>query len=129
MLDFDKMILRERKWMLYLLAIFVLGIGFTPYTRVFNGLLLGGAVSFYNLWLLQRKTKVLTESVASTGKAKGGLGTFSRFAAVILAVLIAIRFPSTFQIISVVAGIVSSYVIIVADVFLRLLSDRKQKNS
>lgn len=41
MFEFDSMVARQRKWMLYFLALFVLGAGFLPYTRVFNGLVLG----------------------------------------------------------------------------------------
>ncbi|WP_087973632.1 ATP synthase subunit I [Oceanobacillus rekensis] len=128
MSEYDKMVTRQRKWMLYLLAIFVIGLGFSSYNQVFNGLLLGGVVSFYNLWLLQHKTKALGKAVADTGKVRGGLGTFSRLASTILAVLIALRFNETFHIIAVVFGIISSYIVIGLDISIRLIADKEKRN-
>ncbi|MFC4024965.1 ATP synthase subunit I [Oceanobacillus longus] len=125
MSEYDKMVTRQRKWMLFLLAIIVIGSGFSSYNQVFNGLLLGGAVSFYNLWLLQHKTKALGKAIAETGKVRGGLGTFSRLAATILAVLIALRFNETFHIIAVVFGIISSYIVIGLDVGMRLIKNKE----
>jgi ATP synthase protein I len=122
MFDFDSMVARQRKWMLYLLALFVLGAGFLPYTRVFNGLVLGGAISFYNLWLLQHKTRVLGDTVAKTGEPKSGLGTLSRMAAAVLAVFVATRYEENFHIIAVVIGLMSSYLVMGLDGFIRLLS-------
>lgn len=124
--DFDSMVVRQRKWMLYLLATLVLGAGFTPYTRVFNGLVLGGAISFYNLWLLQHKVKVLGDQVADTGKARGGLGTFSRMAAAVLGVLIAIRFDENFHIIAVIVGLMLSYLVIALDGVFRFVFRKKK---
>ncbi|RLL42904.1 ATP synthase subunit I [Oceanobacillus piezotolerans] len=128
MSDFENMIIRQRKWMLYLLAVLVLGTVFTSHPRIFNSLLLGASVSFYNLWLLQHKTNAFGKTVAETGKARGGLGTFSRLAASILAVLIALRFEETFHIIAVVIGIVSSYFIMALDGIVQFIKHNKSKN-
>lgn len=128
MSEYDKMVTRQRKWMLYLLAIFVIGSGFSSYQQVFNSLLLGGVVSFYNLWLLQHKTKTLGKAVVEAGKVRGGLGTFSRLAATILAVLIALRFNETFHIIAVVFGIISSYIVIFLDISIRLIADKENRS-
>lgn len=129
MFEFDSMAARQRRWMLYLLALFVLGAGFLPYTRVFNGLVLGGVISFYNMWLLQRKTKMLGDVVADTGEARGSLGTFSRMAAAVLGVIVAVRFEENFHIIAVVIGIMSSYLVIGLDGFTRLLSKGKDQDN
>ena len=126
MFEFDTMVARQRKWMLYLLALFVLGAGFLSYPRVFNGLVLGGAVSFYNLWLLQRKTRMLGDIVAQGEDARGSLGTFSRMAAAILATVVAIRFEENFHIIAVVIGIMSSYFVLGLDGLVRLLSHKEE---
>ena len=128
MSEYDKMVTRQRKWMLYLLATFVIGSGFSSYQQVFNSLLLGGVVSFYNLWLLQHKTKTLGKAVVEAGKVRGGLGTFSRLAATILAVLIALRFNETFHIIAVVFGIISSYIVIFLDISIRLIADKENRS-
>lgn len=123
--EFDSMVARQLKWMLYLLALIVLGAGFLPYTRIFNGLLLGGAISFYNLWLLKRKTQLMGDTAAEDGKARGGLGTFSRMAAAVLGVLIAIRFEENFHIIAVVIGIMLSYLIMGLQGLIHLIFNRK----
>ncbi|WP_047983785.1 ATP synthase subunit I [Ornithinibacillus californiensis] len=105
---------RQRKWMFYLLAILVLGAGFTPYLRIFLGLLLGSAISFYNLYLLQKKTIEFTEAVATKQKARG-LGTFSRLAAVALAVILSLRYEEYFNMIAVIIGLMTSYLVIMID--------------
>lgn len=127
MFEFDSMVGRQRKWMLYLLALFVLGAGFLPYDRVFNGLVLGGVISFYNLWLLQHKTKQFGDNVAESGEVKSGLGTFSRMAAAVLAVFVATRFEENFHIIAVVIGLVSSYLVMGLDGIVRMISMRKDR--
>lgn len=124
--EFDRMVLRQRKWMLYLLALLVLGAGFLPYTRVFNGLVLGGAISFFNLWLLQHKTKVIGDDAAEKGEAQGSLGTLSRMAAAILAAVIAIRFEEHFHIIAVVIGLMLSYIVILLDRSIYFLSEKDE---
>lgn len=116
MSNYDLMITRQRKWMFYLLAILVLGAGFTPYPRIFLGLLLGSTASFYNLWLLQKKINDVGEAVAKEKKVKG-VGTLGRLASVALAVLIALRFEEHFHIIAVVFGLMTSYVVIIVDFF------------
>jgi ATP synthase protein I len=116
MSQYENMIARERKWMFYLLAIWVLGAGFTPYPRIFLGLLLGSAVSFYNLWLLQRKIDALGEAAAKKQKVKD-VSVLSRLAAVGIAVMIALRFEDYFHIIAVVAGLMTSYLVIMIDFF------------
>lgn len=110
----EKRYARQRKWMFYLLAVFVLGAGFTPYLRIFLGLLLGSAISFYNLYLLQTKTIEFTEAVAKKEKARG-LGTISRFAAVALAVIVALRYEEYFHMIAVIIGLMTSYLVIMID--------------
>lgn len=124
MSNYESMIARQRKWMLYLLAIFVLGAGFTPYLPIFLGLLLGSAVSFYNLWLLQRKINVFGKKVAEQGSTLG-IGTFSRLAAAALAVLITLRFEEKFHIIAVVIGLATSYIVIMVEFFFRTMSRSK----
>ncbi|MBP1948859.1 ATP synthase subunit I [Virgibacillus litoralis] len=114
MSNYQNMATRQRKWMFYLLAILVLGAGFTPYQSIFLGLLLGSIVSFYNLWLLQRKTNDFAESVEKNQSARG-LGTVSRLAAVALAVIIALRFEEHFHIIAVLIGLMTSYLVIIID--------------
>lgn len=125
MLDFDRAVTSQRKWMLYLLAVLFLGAGFTPYPRIFLGLILGTAVSFYNLWLLQRKVKYLGKAVLNQTKM-GGLGTLSRIASSVLAVIIALQFEEHFHLYSVVIGLATSYLIMMIDMFVRAMIDAMQ---
>jgi ATP synthase protein I len=111
---YDILIARQRKWMFYFLAILVVGAGFTPYIRIFLGLLLGSIVSFYNLYLLQRKIDDFAKAVEKKQPARG-LGTISRFAAAAAAIIIAIRFAAYFNMIAVIIGLMTSYLIIMID--------------
>ena len=59
--DYKLIYKRVRKYILYLLALYVLGWGFTSHQTVFLGLILGTSLSLFNLWLLVRKTKKFGE--------------------------------------------------------------------
>jgi ATP synthase protein I len=113
-MDYTKMTKRQRKWMLYLLALLFLGWGFTSYKDVFLGLILGSSISFYNLWLLQRKINHVGQAAAKNTTARA-IGTFSRFAGAALAVVIALRYPQYFHMIAVVIGLITIYIVIMID--------------
>ena len=111
---YQQMMARQRKWMFYLLALLVLGWGITPWEPVFLGLLLGSALSFYNLWLMQRKIRKLGEASAENTSVRG-IGTFTRLASGALAVVIALQFEEYFHLISVVLGLMAAYFVILID--------------
>ncbi|MBM7714492.1 ATP synthase protein I [Bacillus thermophilus] len=123
--DLQQLFNRHRKYILYLLAIFVLGWGFTKHQSIFMGLILGTILSFFNLWSMVRRTNQVGEAVAK-GKTVRSLGTLSRMAAAVLAVLIATNYPERFHLISVVIGLMTSYVVIMIDAIISL-SFRKDK--
>ena len=114
MQQYELMITRQRKWMFYLLALLVLGAGFTPYPSVFLGLLLGAAVSFYNLWLMQRKIEQFGQAAARQHTSRG-IGTFSRLASTALAIIVALQFEELFHLIAVIIGLMTAYLVIVID--------------
>ncbi|WP_028784107.1 ATP synthase subunit I [Thalassobacillus devorans] len=118
MQQYHHMITRQRKWMFYLLAAFILGWGFTDYKSFFMGLLLGTAFSFINLLQMQRKIRKSMDHADSDQRKSYKLGTFSRFAAAGLAVLIAFQFPEHIHIIGVVIGLVTIYFVIIIDFLL-----------
>src|SRR5690625_2248438 len=91
MSNYRTMAIRQRKWMFILLLLAAIEAAVLPFKQFFLGLLLGIAISFYNLWLLQRKTDILADSAEKYGKRKG-IGTISRLASAALGVLIAIRY-------------------------------------
>ncbi|QDP41664.1 ATP synthase subunit I [Radiobacillus deserti] len=112
--EYQRMITRQRKWMFYLLSLLVLGAGFTPYPRIFLGLLLGTVISFYNLWLMQRKINQLGLATIQNRRMQG-IGTFTRLASGAAAVLIALRFEEYFHLIAVIIGLMTAYVVIMID--------------
>lgn len=121
MSEYESMIKRQRKWMLYLLAIFVLGAILSSNPIFFNGLLLGGTISYYNLWNLQRKINRFGES-AVAGRPVRGIGTLTRMISAGLAVIIALRFETHFHLIGVIIGLVISYMVIMIDFGIRTFS-------
>jgi ATP synthase protein I len=112
--EFIEMYNRQRKWTLYLLAIYVLGWGFTSYQTIFLGLILGTCFSFLNLWLLIRRMKSFDKAV-SMGKKVRSLGSMSRMATAAIAGIIALKYPENFNIIYVVLGLMTSYIVIMID--------------
>ncbi|WML41649.1 ATP synthase subunit I [Neobacillus sp. OS1-2] len=118
--ELQLMFSRQRKWMFTLLSIYVLGWGFTSYQSIFLGLVVGTSLSLFNLWLMVRKMNQFDNAVTQ-GKKVRSLGSFSRFASAALAVIIAMRFPEHLHLISVVIGLMTSYIVIMIDFFIRSL--------
>lgn len=115
MSNYRTMAKRQRKWMLFLLALLIILSILMPYEHFFQGMLLGVAISFYNLWLLQRKADLLGEAAQKDGSKKG-IGTISRLAAAALGALIAIRYD--FSIIGYIIGLMAVYPVIMIDFIL-----------
>lgn len=118
---------RYTKYTLYLTALFVLGWGFTPYQSIFQGLLLGTVFSYINLLTAHRRIARLGQAITE-GKKMYSLGMLQRFAYAILAVLIATRYPEHFHLVSVVIGLMITYIIILIDSLFQIknLSHRKR---
>lgn len=123
MSEYNQMIKRQRKWMLYLLAIFVLGSGFSSFPNIFNGLLLGGIISFYNMWNLQRNISRFGDSVVNNNP-KIGIGTFTRLASAGLAIVVAIKLEDYFNLIGVIVGLVISYVVVLVEFGIRTFTQK-----
>ncbi len=115
---------RVRKYILYLLALYVLGWGFTSYQSIFLGLILGTSLSLFNLWVLDRKMKQFGEVMVNGGKIHS-LGLLTRMATAIFAVLIAMEYSNYIHLISVVIGLMTAYIVIMIDNFLALFHLRK----
>jgi ATP synthase protein I len=117
MLEIGTIFKRQQKFILFLLAIYVLGWGFTPYQSIFLGLLFGTCLSLFNLWLMVRKTVNFGESVLQ-GKKVRSVGSFSRMATAAFAVIIALEYPQMLHLISIVLGLMTAYIVIMIDFFL-----------
>lgn len=115
--EYRSMFIRVRKYIFYLLAIFVLGWGFTSYQEVFLGLILGTSLSLVNLWLLVKRMDRFSRQF-DKGKVIKSLGFFSRVAVAILGVFIALEYPEYFHLISVIIGLMATYVVIMIDYFI-----------
>lgn len=124
--EFVQMFQRQRKYLLFLLAFFILGWGFTPYKPVFLGLFIGTTASLYNLWLMYKKTNQFGEVVVHGGKMRS-LGLLSRMAAAGLVVFIAIKKPDQIHLVSMVIGLMTSYIVIMIDFFIQLIFKRPEE--
>ncbi|MBM4761536.1 ATP synthase subunit I [Bacillus sp. B15-48] len=124
MQEWQQLTIRYRKYMFYLLALYVLGWGFTSYQPVFAGLILGTSLGFFNMWLLARKTNTLGQAVTS-GTTVRTLGTLSRMATAVLAVIVALRYPDIFHFISVIIGLMTYVIVIMIDLFFHSILIRK----
>ncbi|MGD7022873.1 ATP synthase subunit I [Rossellomorea vietnamensis] len=120
MTEIQQMYNRHRKYIFYLLSIYVLGWGFTDYQAVFLGLALGTAISLFNHWLLVRKTVNFGDKVLAGEKIRS-LGTTSRMASAIFAAIIAVRFPELLHLPSVIFGLMTSYLVIMIDYLIQQL--------
>ncbi|MCF6410924.1 ATP synthase subunit I [Pseudalkalibacillus salsuginis] len=107
---------RYIKYCLYLLSICVLGWAVTSYKQVFLGLVLGIAVSMYNVWSMHRRIDRVGQAVTEGKKVKT-MGSLSRLMTAGLAVLIATRFPEHFNLIAVVVGLLMIYLIMLIDFY------------
>jgi ATP synthase protein I len=112
------MVSRQLKWMFYILAIFVIGWGFTEYQTIFAGLMLGAGISTFNLWLLQLKINRIGQGVVDRDEKKRTLGMLTRFATAALAAVIGLQYPEIFNMIAVMIGLMTPYLVIIIDYFL-----------
>ncbi|KHD86695.1 ATP synthase subunit I [Heyndrickxia ginsengihumi] len=116
---------RQRKYMFFLLFLYLLGVGIPSYRPIFLGLLLGTTISLFNLRMLAKKTLSVTEGVQEVGRKKyRSLGTTWRMAAALAAVMIATKYPAIFNLLSVIIGIVTCYVVIMIDLMLSIIFDK-----
>ncbi|WP_316570567.1 ATP synthase subunit I [Neobacillus sp. YIM B06451] len=116
MSDLRAIYFRVRRYLYFLLSLYVLGWGFTAHKSIFAGLVLGTACSLFNLWLMVRKTDKFGDAVMK-GKKVRSLGSFNRMATAALAAIIALKYPDQFHLISVVVGLMTSYIVIMIDFF------------
>ncbi|GAD12916.1 ATP synthase protein I [Geobacillus kaustophilus GBlys] len=101
---------------MYLLAIYTLGFGFTPYKTVFLSLILGTSISLLMVWNLTWKIEKFGQAVAARKKVRT-LGTLSRLALAALAAVIVLTYPQYFHIAPTVLGLMTSYIVIIIDFF------------
>ena len=84
---------------------------------MFLGLILGTSLSLINLWLLVKRMDRFSKQF-DKGKVIKSLVFFSRVAISILGVFIALEYPEYFHLISVIIGLMATYVVIMIDYFI-----------
>ena len=117
MLEVHIVFKRYLKYTFTLLSVYVILWGITPYKAEALGMVLGTLIGTYNIWLLSRKTEQLGEMVAQKRGMKS-IGTISRMAAAVLAVVIAMRYPDTFNVFFVILGLMTGYLVIMIDLII-----------
>ncbi|MDA7025390.1 ATP synthase subunit I [Bacillus sp. CLL-7-23] len=110
---------RQQKYVMYVLAAYVLGYGILPYQALFLGLIIGTAFSYFNLWLLMRRMQAFDKAVAK-GKMIRSLGTASRFCNAIIAVAIAFKYNEDVHMAGVIVGLMTIYPVIMIDSIIQL---------
>ncbi|KSU81851.1 ATP synthase protein I [Fictibacillus enclensis] len=117
---------RYIKITLFMLSFFVLGYGVTSYKSIFLGLSFGTLFSLYNLWSMYSSIERLGQAVINQQKVRT-MGSLSRLLMGGLAALIAIRFPQFFNLLSVVIGLMTVYIIMLIDSLTKTIRTPKEK--
>lgn len=105
---------RLKKMIIFILAFYVIGWGFTSYQEVFAGLIIGTLFGIYNMWILVRRMEKFDRAVAEGSKVRS-LGTALRFASGIAAVAIAILFAEHIHLVSAVIGLMVPYALLLTE--------------
>ncbi|RLQ93514.1 ATP synthase subunit I [Falsibacillus albus] len=122
--ELHQMFNRHRKYIFYLLSIYVLGWGFTSYKSIFLGLVLGTCLSLFNHWLMVRRTVKFGDAVLE-GKKVRSLGTAARMASAVLGVMIVLRYPELFHLLGFIFGLMTAYLVIMIDYFFHYVKSNK----
>ncbi len=118
LVDYKIRVTRIVRYTFILLIIFLIGV-FTPYYKVFAGLLIGGAVSLLNTYYAAYKINRMGKLASQLGEdSKGrymstGMGT--RVATSVLIVLVAIQFPEYFNLYTTIFGLFIAQLVSVVD--------------
>ncbi|MFT8320434.1 MAG: ATP synthase subunit I [Bacillus sp. (in: firmicutes)] len=129
MLEIRLMLSRQKKYISVLLSLYLIGWALTPFQPVFLGLIIGTGLSFFNMFLLVRRMGKFSKAI-DEGKKSASLGMLSRMATAILGVAIAMEYPEHVHLISVVIGLMTSYVVIMIDFLLNTIqigSNKKER--
>jgi ATP synthase protein I len=114
-----------------LIILFIVGFISTPLESQFLGLILGLVFSYFSLWTTFRKARFVGE-VGVAGLKNHMLfsyfisifGIAIRISLAILCVWIALLYPESFHLISVITGYALIYIIIMADMLIQTVRKR-----
>lgn len=117
MKEYRNRISRVVKYTIYFLSITVLGV-ITPYKAIFIGLAVGTIVGLLNFIVTVRKVNQIGDLAANKDKADSKpvfSGMTTRFSLVIIAAMVAFRFPEYINIFSMLLGLFITQIIVVLD--------------
>ncbi|WP_019153963.1 ATP synthase subunit I [Robertmurraya massiliosenegalensis] len=114
---------RQQRYIFFLLAIYVLGWGFTSYQTIFLGLILGTALGLFNMWLLAKRMDKFGDAVIRGEKVRS-LGMVSRMATAVLAVMISVKYSDIFHLYSVILGLMTPYFVIMIEFLKQAIHSR-----
>lgn len=81
-----------------------------PAKAFFAGMFLGGLVSLYNVLHIARKLRLAGEAALSGERPRLGLGMIQRFLALILPLILGVRYPEQVSFLSIFLGLPLGYV-------------------
>lgn len=97
----------------------------TPAKSIMAGLLLGGAVSFYNILHIARKLQIAGDRAITGSGKRAGVGMTNRFLMPFLPIILAIRYPEWINILSIFLGLPIGYLVAVVVEFKCLKEEEK----
>ncbi|MFD1397555.1 ATP synthase subunit I [Kroppenstedtia eburnea] len=80
-----------------------------PARSFFAGMFLGGLVSLYNVLHIARKLRLAGETALAGEGSRPGLGLTNRFLALILPLILGIRYPEQVNVLSIFLGLPLGY--------------------
>lgn len=125
MYNLENMFRRQKKTLIFLIFIFAIFAIVTPFKLEFRGLFLGTIASFFNLWIMVKKTVGFQKMVVEGGQKVHSIGFVERLISTALVAGVAVVFPDYLSVYFVLMGLVAMYVVIIID-FAIFLFKRKQ---
>ena len=130
MIEVHELVQRQKKYMYNLLALFVLGWGFTSYKDVFLGLIIGTIFGFLSLRIVAHKTDRLLDRVTQGENVKykaTAVSTYSRLAAIGLLILFAAKYQHLIAVWSLGLGLLTSYFVMIIDFLYLQYKSREER--
>lgn len=126
--EFEQMKFRQRKISLFFLGLMLLCFFVTSLKPIFLGLLLGGAVSFFNMSLLQNRVRAFSDAIVH-GNTAVSLGFFTRLTTSVVTVLIGLKFPEHIKIGALIIGLMASHIFLFIDMLIFSFKEAKKEDS
>ncbi|CAG9612078.1 ATP synthase subunit I [Bacillus sp. AFS018417] len=130
MIEVHELVQRQKKYMYNLLALFVLGWGFTSYKDVFLGLIIGTIFGFLSLRIVAHKTDRLLDRVTQGENVKykaTAVSTYSRLATIGLLIIFAAKYQYLIAMWSLGVGLLTGYLVMIIDFLYLQYKSREER--